>query len=65
MLLQSHDEITQHQAPAGYLNEVLERLVRLYTDWDQPEKSAEWKAKLDAFNQTRASVRPGAPTPPK
>ena len=32
------------------LKEALERLVRFYGDFGQPEKAVEWKQKLTDFN---------------
>jgi hypothetical protein len=39
------------------LKEALERLVRFYTDWGQPEKATAWQQKLDQYMQAEAQQK--------
>ena len=39
-----------------YKRDSLERLVRLYEAWPKLEKRAEWKQKLEAFDQALARL---------
>ncbi len=49
---------------SAYKRDSLQRLVRLYQAWRKPDKLAEWKQKLEAFDRTisekRAEERTGA-----
>jgi len=45
------------------LKEALERLVRLYTDWGQPEKAAAWQQKLEEHTRLEAA-RKAIASPP-
>ncbi|MSU51738.1 MAG: serine/threonine protein kinase [Opitutus sp.] len=56
LLVSGYEGMKQREAKMGApnkarLKEALERLVRLYTDWGQPEKAAAWQQKLDQHNQ--------------
>src|SRR5262249_47958864 len=44
-------------ASKARLKEALERLVRFYTDWEQPLKAAAWQQKLDQYTQTDAKEK--------
>ncbi len=60
LLLEGNDFL-QQSAPADrkYKRHALERLVRLYEAWGKPAQAAEWRAKLEVFDQTDAAP----PTP--
>jgi tetratricopeptide (TPR) repeat protein len=49
LLRQGHTE--DMKAKPEHKRDGLERLVRLYEAWEKPEKLAEWKQKLDAFDK--------------
>src|SRR5262249_5897611 len=48
LLLQGYQDLTQAKGtPPEPLRQALERLVQLYTAWDQKDKAAAWGKKLD------------------
>jgi hypothetical protein len=52
LLLQGYAGLKEREATIpdehkGYPTQALARLVQLYDAWGQPEKSAEWRKKLD------------------
>ncbi|HEY1375640.1 MAG TPA: serine/threonine-protein kinase, partial [Gemmataceae bacterium] len=55
LLLEGYDgQKRRAAANPARLTEALERLVRLYDAWGQPERAAEWRAKLDEAKATKA-----------
>ena len=65
LLLQGYEGMKQREAkiPAQFrqvsLTEALERLVKLYEDWDKPGEAANWKKKLES--KSKPSDKPGSP----
>jgi tetratricopeptide (TPR) repeat protein len=62
LLRQGYEGMKQREAkipPLGKprLRETVERLVQLYDDWGQPEKSAEWRKKLAQEEREIASFK--------
>ena len=62
LLLSGYEGMKQREAKIAAtakvrMKEALERLVRFYTDWGQPDKAAEWQKKLDQHNQAEAQKK--------
>jgi eukaryotic-like serine/threonine-protein kinase len=58
---QREDKISAAGKPR--LKEALQRLVQLYEATGRPEKAAEWKQKLEAFNKAEAEKKAATPQP--
>jgi hypothetical protein len=64
LLVSGYEGLKQREAkiPAvgkARIKEALERLVRLYTAWGQPEKAAMWQQQLDALNASASAPSEG------
>jgi tetratricopeptide (TPR) repeat protein len=62
LLRQGYEGMKQREAkipPAGKprLGEAVERLVQLYDDWEQPEKSAPWRKELAQEKESEIAAR--------
>ena len=62
LLVSGYEGMKQREAKMGApnkarLKEALERLVRYYTDWGQPEKAAAWEQKLEQWIQVEAKKK--------
>jgi hypothetical protein len=51
----------KEEVDAKYLRDGLERFVRLYEAWPKPDKLAEWKQKLSAFDEAEDRKNNAAP----
>jgi hypothetical protein len=60
-LLQSQTALQGNKrAELRYKRDALTRLARLYEAWDKPQLAAEWRQKLESFDQRQTSKEPAS-----
>jgi serine/threonine protein kinase/Tfp pilus assembly protein PilF len=57
LLLAGNEGLQQHQSGRRYQHDAIERLDRLYKAWNKPDRAAEWRARLERFDQLEAEKR--------
>jgi hypothetical protein len=61
LLVEGNEAVHQAGPAEGkFKRDALERLVHLYEAWEKPAQAAEWRAKLERFEQATAETTPNS-----